>query len=94
MVRDVTPVPDTVTVPERLEPVFAVAFMVKVPLFDPLVGDTVIQLWLSVTDHAMLDVTFTVPLLAPDPKDTLVVETFSELPDVPVVTPKFVTLYR
>ena len=61
MVRGVRPPPDTVTTPLRLAvPVFAVALTAKLPLFEPLAGDTEIQLWSSVTVQPPFEVTVTV----------------------------------
>ena len=56
----VSPPPVTVTVPVRAAvPVLAVALTVKLPLLVPLVGETVIQVWLSVTVQLTFAVTAT-----------------------------------
>ena len=59
----VMPPPVTVTVPLRLAvPVFAVALTVKLPLLVPLAGETLSQLWLSVTVQLTFAVTDTAPM--------------------------------
>ena len=79
----VTPVPETVTVADLgLAPVFAdVAVQVIVPLFVPVVGDTVSQLPSSVIFQEVFDVILNVPD-DPDaePNETLVGDTLSASP--------------
>ena len=81
MVLDDTPVPETVTVAERLEvDVFALdALRVIVPLLLPLVGDTLNHVALSFTVQLVFELIVNEPEL-PEllPKERLVVETDSE----------------
>jgi hypothetical protein len=44
--------------------IFAVAEILKLPLLEPLAGDTVSHVWLLVTDHEVFEVTETVVLAA------------------------------
>ena len=79
--------PETVTVPVRdVLPVFAVTVTATLPLFEPLPGLTLIQLWLSVAVQLTLEVT--VRLLVPAPAPTFKIGGLTDkllLPPVPMV---------
>ena len=64
-------------------PVFAVALTVKLPLLAPLVGEAVIQVWLSVTVQLTLAVTATGNDEAADANDSVVGDTVRLLVGVP-----------
>jgi hypothetical protein len=83
----VTPVPEIVTVADRVDvPVFACAVTVTVALFEPDAGLTVNHVWLLVTVQAILEVTLNVAvLLAAAATPKLVVETEIVLTGVPNV---------
>ena len=87
----VMPPPVTVTVPLRLAvPVLAVALTVKLPLLEPLVGETVSQDWLSVTVQLTFAVTDTAADEALDANDSEVGDTtrfgLGEVPNTEAIT--------